>query len=188
MTVVVRDARPGDGDAIADAHVAGWRIGYRGVVPAEVLDDPEFDRRRRRRWHDRLAGQTPDSPDDRILVAESNGRVLGFGQVGHELGEDDEPTGRGEVYACYVHPDAWGTGVADAVMTACLADLRTRFAVAVLWTLRDAPRSRRFYERTGWSLDRRDDGTPVEAPFPLPADPSTQHRAVTVVRYRIDLA
>jgi GNAT superfamily N-acetyltransferase len=179
VTLIVRDARPDDGDAIADAHVGGWRVGYRGVVP--VLDDPEFDRRRA--WRDRLAEGA--SADGRILVGESGGSVLGFAHVGPELDEAGESTGRGEVFACYVHPDA--TGVAGALMTACLAELRADFAHAVLWTLRDPPRSRRFYERTGWSLDRGDDGAPVEAAFALPATSPTTDRAVTVVRYRIDL-
>ena len=32
----VRLARPDDVDTIGDTHVAGWRVGYRGIFPDAV--------------------------------------------------------------------------------------------------------------------------------------------------------
>jgi GNAT superfamily N-acetyltransferase len=191
VTVEVRDARPADADAIADLHVRAWRVGYRDVVPDQVLDHPDLEQRRHGQWNHRLTHGPPPGgdPDNRIFAAVVRERVVGFGHAGREA---EPPRGgelRGEIYGFYVHPDAWGTGVADALMAACLAELRSRFASAVLWTLRDTPRSRRFYERTGWRLQTTDDGTPVEAPFPLDHFPGGESVTgpLTSVQYLIDL-
>lgn len=191
MTVTVRDALPGDADAVADAHVRAWQVGYRGVVPDQVLDHPEFERARHERWRHRLShgpAATRD-PLNRIFVCVMRERVVGFGHAGREADPPPEAAERGEIYGFYVHPDAWGTGAADALMAACLAELRTRFTRAVLWTLRDTPRSRRFYERTGWTLQFHADHTPIEAPFPLPDFPDRPmvNSELTTVQYAIDL-
>ena len=37
MPVQVRVAQPDDADAIAAAHIEGWRVGYRHVFPTEYL-------------------------------------------------------------------------------------------------------------------------------------------------------
>lgn len=149
----VREARLEDAAAIADAHVEGWRVGYRGLVADEFLDHPDFFDIRRAGWQRRLRDGPPPGGDvrNRILVIADDGEVVGFGHVGREASEPPASPERGEIYGFYVHPDRWGTGVADSLMAACLDELRTRFAHAVLWTLRDNPRSRRFYERHGWT-------------------------------------
>lgn len=195
MTVEVRDARPADADAIADLHVRAWRVGYRGVVPDQILDHPDHERRRHERWQHRLTHGPPEGgdPENRIFAGVVRERVLGFGHAGREAGPHREAgratVVRGEIYGFYVHPDAWGTGVADALMAACLGELRARFASAVVWTLRDTPRSRRFYERTGWTLQTDAAGRPLEAPFPLTELPGGRPdtHAVAMVQYGIEL-
>jgi GNAT superfamily N-acetyltransferase len=72
----------------------------------------------------------------------------------------------GEIYAFYVHPDAWGTGVADDLMAAALDALDADgWESALLWLLAENPRARRFYERHGWSFDGE------EQILPLPGEP-----------------
>ena len=151
--IEVRDARPGDADGIAGAHVEGWRVGYRGVVADDFLDHPDFFDIRRRGWERRLRDGPPPTGDvdNRIFVAVADGDVVGFGHAGREAQAPPGGAVRGEIYGFYVHPARWGTGVADALMDSCLDELGSRFDRAVLWTLRDNPRSRRFYERHGWS-------------------------------------
>jgi len=64
---------------------------------------------------------------------------------------------RGEVLAFYLHPDAWGSGVAQALIARCHEYLRDLGCVeAVLWVLRDNPRARKFYENAGWSATGRE--------------------------------
>ncbi len=163
--IEVREAAIGDADAIASAHIDGWRVGYRGVVPDEFLDAEEFATSRRDRWR---AWTWHSLPGSRLFVVALQERVVGFGHAGparlnpvcDQSGTDAtaeatavETTagGRGEVYAFYLHPTAWGSGGAGALMSRCEEFLRDEgFGSAVLWVLRDNPRARAFYEKAGW--------------------------------------
>lgn len=85
------------------------------------------------------------------LVAEVEGKIVGFVAVG----PTNDESGDGELYAIYVHPDHWGTGVGRALMRAGEERLRELgHRDAHLWVLADNPRARRFYQAAGWSTDR----------------------------------
>ena len=85
------------------------------------------------------------------LVAEVDGAVVGFAQLGEDREEGSET---GELFAIYVLPEAAGAGVGRALMAETLARLRAEgFAEAILWVIEDNPRTRRFYELAGWRLD-----------------------------------
>lgn len=145
--LAVRDAAAADADAICDVHVAAWRTAYRGIFPDAVLDAARFEREQRARWR---AWKLPAESEVEVLT--DDGRVVGFAALGPER-EPDDPLGmrRGEVYAFYVHPDLWGSGAAEVLMTAAEQRLAARgFTQAVLWVLADHPRARAFYERCGW--------------------------------------
>jgi len=58
--IEVRDADIDDADAIATAHIDGWRVGYRDVVPDEYLDADEFAASRRDRWRSWTWQQVPE--------------------------------------------------------------------------------------------------------------------------------
>jgi GNAT superfamily N-acetyltransferase len=65
--------------------------------------------------------------------------------------------------ALYVLPSAWGTGRADELHDAAVAELRRRgIERARLWVLEENERARRFYERHGWLAD----GTTRVVEFP----------------------
>lgn len=141
---MIRPAQPGDAHGIADVHVRTWRGAYGHVFPRQELDALSVDEREQR-WRSWLAGDGAD-----MLVAERDGRVIGFAGVGPSRDED----GLGELYAIYVLPEAWGTGAGPELMAAALDALRaTGYAEATLWVLEDNPRGRHFYEKTGWALD-----------------------------------
>ena len=151
--IEIRVALRDDADQIAAAHIEGWRVGYRDLLPPEFLQSEEFAQVRLDRW--RL--WTWPSPGSEMYVAVVDGRVVGFGHAGPERRDDrldDEATSRGEVFGFYLHPDAWGSGAADQLMATC-ADflIGLGFTEAVLWVLRDNPRARGFYERAGWSFN-----------------------------------
>jgi GNAT superfamily N-acetyltransferase len=180
--IVVRVARPDDATAIASAHVAAWRTGYRGVFPDEYLDPDDFECSRHERWTQRLADGPPDNGNvlNTILAAELDGRVVGFGHVGDEDTDGPQPSDRGEVYGFSLHPGAWGSGVASVLMRECETAMAEHFESAVLWTLFDTPRSRRFYDKAGWTCGTGDD---------VRTKPWTHgEHAVTVVEYRRSLS
>lgn len=200
----VRPAVSDDAEAIAEAHVAAWRVAYRGVVPDEVLDSPALDEARRRGWRsrfdDREAFVPPGwDPNDELFAAEIDGRVVGFGNVGREWndpgvdqtagdGRDDADVRRGEIYGFYVHPDAWGSGVADSLMDSCHRSLRRRFRSATLWVLRDNPRARRFYERHDWTHPAGDRSATAPWAGPQMEGMPGIGAPLTVVQYVRDLS
>ena len=161
-SISTRLARTGDEGAVAELHIASWRVGYRGVIADEVLDDEEFAETRRAGWRRIIVDgeRHVDDDEQEVWVAVLDGRVVGFAHVGavddpvDPVSDDDAC---GEIFGFYVHPDAWGSGAADELMRRCFAHLERRFDRAVLWTMRDTPRSRRFYERHGWTCGVGDD-------------------------------
>lgn len=154
----VRRARRDDADAIAAAHVAGWRGGYRGIFPDDYLDGEAFATERRDMW--RSWGWTEHLPTAELFVGVIDEVVVGFAHAG-PVRETDLGPGVGEVYGFYADPAAWGTGLADMMMAAAVGHLvEGGFERAVLWVLRDNPRARRFYERAGWTLTGRTDEWP----------------------------
>lgn len=174
--ILVRAARPDDADAVAAAHIEGWRVGYRGLFPDEFLDDPRFADERLERWRQWTWDSLPGSS---MLVGVLDDRVVGFAHLGPERDSTDPHTGAGadgsvgEVSGFYLHPSAWGTGTASALMARSVEHLVTDgFASAVLWVLRDNPRARAFYAKAGWAPTGRElmwQGPAMGTPPPAPA-------------------
>ena len=166
--ITVRDAAPEEARAIASVRGASWRAAYEHIFGPERLAaiSEDDDARRWEAWLRALPAHSG------TLVGLSDTDVLGFASHGPCR---DEP-GIGELFTIYVRPEAWGGGVGQALMRETLARLRAHgFDEAVLWVLEDNPRTRRFYECAGWSLD----GGIKEETW-LDVD-------VREVRYRIDL-
>ncbi len=149
MAIEIRTATKADADGITDVQVASWRAGYAHVFPESVLYADDFESSRRTFWN-----LWRFAPGHRIAVAvdtEDDDRVVGFASYGPERERARGFTGRGEVWAFYLDPHLWGSGVADDLMTHTETRLTAEgFDEAVLWVLEDNPRARRFYERFGW--------------------------------------
>ena len=137
----VRLARPEDAAAVAEVHVRTWQAAYEHVFGAERLASIDHTRRRT------LAERSIASGG--VVVAEEDGRVVGFASVGPSTDVD----GEGELFAIYVLPEAWGSGAGTALMDAAKELLLAAYTDATLYVLEDNPRARRFYEREGWALD-----------------------------------
>lgn len=151
MTFEIRAATRADADGITDVQVASWRAGYAHVFPRAVLYADDFDSSRRSFWN-----LWRFAPGHRVAVAteptDGGERVVGFASYGPERERARGFTGRGEVWAFYLHPDVWGTGLSSQLMEYTETRLRAEgFACAVLWVLDDNPRARAFYEKFGWS-------------------------------------
>jgi GNAT superfamily N-acetyltransferase len=135
---VIRPATADDAEAVAGVHVETWRAAYAHALPAEGLASLSVERRAD--FHRRCPP----------LVAEVNGEIVGFVGVGPSRETDAD----GELYAIYVHPDHWATGVGRALIEAGERRLlELGHGEAILWVLEDNPRARRFYDAAGWSAD-----------------------------------
>jgi GNAT superfamily N-acetyltransferase len=150
--IVVRGATTGDARAIAEANVRAWQVAYRGIMPDRYLDELDSDLATQvaRR---RVNIGAPDEPRLFNLVAEREGAVVGWLAAGPSRDEDRHET-QAEIWAVYVHPDAWRTGAGSALMSAALDRLvEEGYTESTLWVFEANPRARRFYERHGYRTD-----------------------------------
>jgi len=146
--VVVRAATPDDARAIAEVHVAAWRWAYRDDLPAAFLDGLTVDDRERE-WSERL---TPDGRGG-ALVALEDGVLVGFCSFGPSR-DDGAPDRTAEILTIYLLEDAVSRGIGRALFAAATDRLRDLgYTRATLWVMASNERSRRFYERAGWSWD-----------------------------------
>jgi GNAT superfamily N-acetyltransferase len=132
---MIRPSTPEDAEAVARVHVAAWRTAYAHALPPgpSLADRTDLHRR------------FPPT-----FVAEIEGEIVGF--VGVGACADDWADG--ELFAIYVRPDHWGTGVGRSLIERAEERFRELgLSDCVLWVLDDNPRARRFYERVGWFAD-----------------------------------
>ena len=183
----VRLARPDDAEAIADAHVRGWRAAYRDLVPNAILDGLSVERRAAF-WRDTIAAEiaavaTADMaagvaarvtpPAARTWVVEQDGVVRGFASTGAIRDQPDGLAGAGEVFAIYLAPEARGRGLGRALYTHVVDDLRIRgFDSIVVWVFEANADARRFYEAAGF----RPDGARQPVDFGEVALPEIRYR------------
>jgi RimJ/RimL family protein N-acetyltransferase len=150
--VEIRPAQIDDAARIAEIHVLGWQGGYRGLMPQDYLDslDPADRLSRRIQWlrdGDRSRGGC-------LVVADDDGMLAGFADVGQSRDDDAESSKTGEVRAIYLTPDSWGKGLGRELMAAALAYLAgLGYAEVTLWVLDTNVRARRFYEAAGFRAD-----------------------------------
>jgi ribosomal protein S18 acetylase RimI-like enzyme len=168
-SIVVRPARLDDVDDIVAIGVRSWEEGYRGVVPPGLVPDAAGLRARIR---ERIAARVPS-----IAVGVLEGAVRGWITFGASRDADAGPS-VGEIWALNVHPDVWRLGIGRELVGYALGRLaRAPFAQATLWTFRDTPRSRSFYEALGFETDgatqRRDaSGGTIEVRYRMTLAPS----------------
>ncbi len=63
-----------DAAGVAAVHVRSWQVGYRGLLPDDLLDGLSVEQRTRTRRERLTAG----GPDSFTLVADEDEGVLGF--------------------------------------------------------------------------------------------------------------
>jgi GNAT superfamily N-acetyltransferase len=83
-----------------------------------------------------------------------DGQVVGFVHAGPQRDDDLDPGRVHEVWALYVDPDRVRKGIGRDLLGWALAAIQAGpWEAATLWTLRDVPATRRFYEAQGWRTD-----------------------------------
>jgi RimJ/RimL family protein N-acetyltransferase len=156
--ITVRPARVDDVEGLAEVHVGGYEAAHRGLVPDALIEErtPEL---RRQVWRKRLA-HPPEN--DLVLVAEADGRIVGF-VSGHPGLPGDEEESELVAYweSLYIEPGMIGTDAGRAVALALVDRICERFAESGLnevaaYVHDQNTRGMRFLEKTGF---RRDGGS-----------------------------
>jgi L-amino acid N-acyltransferase YncA len=153
--VDVRDARPDDAKSIAELNAAAWRIAFRGIVSDDTLANLDEPPDGRREVLENLAENAVQ------LVAEDDGKVVGWLAAQPCEDDDKDPAKVFEVRACYVAPSSWRNGVGRLLVNAMFQRLASRqWSEIAVWAARDTPASLAFYrslkfEKDGRSKDHR---------------------------------
>lgn len=149
MSVTIRAATPEDARAIAEVHAASWRWAYRDDLPASALGGRTVEDRERM-WTEWFASREPAAD---LLVADEDGRIVGFSGFGVSR-DDGVPEATGEIRTIYLVEEAAGRGIGRDLFARANERLRDLgYRRATLWVLETNERSRRFYERAGWTWD-----------------------------------
>jgi GNAT superfamily N-acetyltransferase len=133
--VEIRRATVADALAVETVRVTSWKLSYRGVVPDAYLDAMVVDEARRLSIMSSGAATT--------LLALRDDVPVGMAAFGPSRDEDLDGL---ELFALYVLPSAWRSGVGTALLADC-------DAVGSVWVLEDNVRGQAFYARHGFVRD-----------------------------------
>ena len=156
----VRDARVSDVADLARIQVERWRVGYAGLVPAEVLGEltsGEAAGRWRGQWAESI--EAPPSSRHHVMVAvgtsAGGGRgVAGFAAFGPASDPDRWPGTDGELYELAVDPERAGRGHGSRLLNAAVATMaEDEFGTVYAWVLEGDGGARGFLESAGWAAD-----------------------------------
>lgn len=143
-SIAVRVARVEDAAGMAAVHVQSWQETYRGLVPDEVLDAPDFVERRKGWWVRAISEGAEGTTS--VAVAEYAGRVIGIASAGFP--RDDDATWPIELFVVYVLAAFQGTGTGARLLHSVIAD-----SPAALWVADPNPRAQAFYRKHGFRPD-----------------------------------
>lgn len=131
-----------DARAVAEIHVNVWRTAYASIVPADYLVSLSIQRREAM-WNEYIATKGHE-----LLVSKEAGVMQGwisFGQCRDEGSSKVEA----EIWAIYVSPSAWSTGVGRLLwLRARALMLAQGFQSCSLWVFPQNERAIRFYRST----------------------------------------
>lgn len=134
----IRLMEPGDRMSKAYVHWKSWQETYTGLIDQDYLDTFTLEKCKQ------IAERFPDN----CLVAETDGRIVGFAAFGPSgTGQD-----AGEVFALYVLKSCQKQRIGYALMNACM-DFLQQYPRVFLWVLQGNDRAIRFYQRYGFALD-----------------------------------
>lgn len=139
---MIRPATVADAGAIARLHIRAWQAAYRGFVSDEFLDNLSIEN------HTAAWSKTLGSNDSQTLVFDDHGIE---GWICYGRGRDATSVDHGEIYALYIDPENWRTGIGRQLMHCAEASLRNDFQQIYLWVLTDNIRGRQFYEAVGYT-------------------------------------
>ena len=161
-----REAKPSDAGPLGVLHVTSWRETYAGLLPSQLLDGLSAEARSKM-W--RAVLEDPATYyGTRVFVAESDGKMVGFGACGDQRDQALKERGfDGEVGAIYVLQSHQRAGVGSSLMRLMAQDLLDQGrTAATLWVLRENAPARLFYEQLGGALagEKSDEQSGVTMP------------------------
>ncbi|MGG5461131.1 N-acetyltransferase family protein [Clostridium sp. B9] len=143
----IRYAYISDAKDLAKIHSNSWKVSYKGIIPDEILDN--FNIEKKQRYFERVI---KDGLEENAVIL-SNNEVIGFICIG-KCRDTDKTDSYGEVWGIYLLPEYFGRGVGTKLINWGLGELRNRgYKKVTLWVLEDNIKARKFYEKVGFKHD-----------------------------------
>ena len=138
----VRPASARDARDIAEIHVATWQAAYHDLMPEEYLKLMTIEKRQSY-WREAIEYSEPQ-----LLVAVDDDKVIGFAGFDRSRDAGTKST-VGEIWALYVAPAYWGTGVGVALWDGAREGLKEEGCTQVMvWVLLRNERALGFFEHS----------------------------------------
>ena len=137
MKLTIREMGPEDMDAKAYVHWKSWQEAYPGLVDEGCLAQMTLEKCRilARRW------------PDNIIVAELNGKIVGF--TGYGQCRNPGMDSCGEIFSIYILKEAQGFGIGKKLMDAAFEKLAD-YDTIIIWVLKGNTHALGFYEHYGF--------------------------------------
>jgi ribosomal protein S18 acetylase RimI-like enzyme len=147
LDIHISAASPADCRSVAQVHVASWQAAYMEILDPAFLAAMSVDRREASWQQALLAGKSG------LLVGRVGSSVVGFSSFGASR-DTDAPKDRGELWALYVHPDAWSTGAGRQLWQETQRRLLAQgYSSVSLWVLERNERAISFYSAAGFAVE-----------------------------------
>ena len=148
----IRYAMLNDARSISTIYHASTQSAYQDFMSEAPIYSRRLDRLEPF-WLQELA--IPPTKKQRLLVAEYEGQVLGFVEVGAATYPEEMATeGTGELHFLFVAPDFMGGGIGHLLLARATELFHEDgYRQAMLWVFSRNLRARRFYESQGWSMN-----------------------------------
>ena len=157
--IIIRDVTEKDLPSVVDIQIAGWRTAYRGIIDDDIL--ASMDR------EERLARRKNDWRNTGFIVAENDGKVVGFCRYINNNSFSPDYDIDCELMALYLDPDMKRKGIGSKLFQYVVDEFRQQGKRRmILWCLKDNQPSRSFYEAMGGKLGGEKDFEIGDRSFP----------------------
>ena len=136
-----------DARRIAEIHVVAWQKAYVGIVPADFLATLSVETREAY-WRQEIP-----LGKQQVVLAKSGGTTVGWVSYGPSRDEDALPRAA-EIWAIYVDPEHWSTGVGRQLWLYARQQLAQKGYQSVsLWVLATNARAIDFYRKASFQAE-----------------------------------
>ena len=149
MNLEIHKVLPEDAYEYIACHIACWQSAYKGIMPANYLENimPQELEERVEKLKKAL-----ELSERSYHYATIDNKMIGRLVIGKSC--DEDKPGAGEVYSIYLLKGFWGKGYGRQLMDYVTNELKgIGYREIIVWALEKNIRARRFYENYGFAID-----------------------------------
>ncbi len=107
----IRKAEPKDAKKLAQIHIDSWKVAYRGLVPDNILEKLNYDKRKIG-FKEALEKELEET-----YIAEDKNEFFGFVTIGKCRDEDLDCSSVAELWGIYLDPKCWRRGIGSSLFS-----------------------------------------------------------------------